>query len=493
MASNGIVLNRAEFRDRVLGCFLGKNIGGTIGAPMEGKKYCFNLSSFEPMPTEPTPNDDLDLQLVWLAMVERYGLPPRLSQFAQFWRDYLKAYPWDEYGFCERNLGRGLRPPVSGWFENSYIDNMGSPIRSEIWACLAPAQPQLAAEWAWNDAVLDHAGGEGVWGEMFWAAVQSAAFVESDVPTLLEIGLNMIPPSSRIYRVIREAMWCLAQKKSWGEARERIVQFFGHFHPCHAVANHGFTVLGWLYGSDFGDRMCKAVNCGYDTDCTGATLGATMGILMGAKAIPAEWSDPVGRSIVLHNFTKSSGFTAAPATLEELTDRVCKLTEDRANAGQASFTFGQAGTLPGDLRSRLFANDLAVAAAARDVNYGVEEVDGHELALHYRGEPVLRPHLAKTMHASLDGAILDASRVTVTAPAGVKVEWTGDDRFTVSAANVNADVKLTLQTAAGGKMLAAEFLLLCPASAAGYPTMQNVPRCPKCQCRVEGCVCTEPS
>ena len=29
-------LNRDEFRDRVLGCWTGKNIGGTLGAPFEG-------------------------------------------------------------------------------------------------------------------------------------------------------------------------------------------------------------------------------------------------------------------------------------------------------------------------------------------------------------------------------------------------------------------------------------------------------------------------
>ena len=190
-----ITLERDEYRDRVYACWLGKNIGGTLGAPFEGRKFVNNLTFYDPVPSEPLPNDDLDLQLVWLCMLEDRGTDLSLADFAEYWKRYLMAYPWDEYGFCARNLARGLMPPVSGWFENYYVDQMGSPIRSEIWACMAPADPQRAAALAWMDAAMDHAGGEGMWGEMFWAAVESAAFVVDDPKALIGIGLHMIPPS----------------------------------------------------------------------------------------------------------------------------------------------------------------------------------------------------------------------------------------------------------------------------------------------------------
>jgi hypothetical protein len=276
---------------------------------------------------------------------------------------------------------------------------------------------------------------------------------------------------------------------SWGEARERIVQFFGHLHPCHAVVNHGFTIIGWLYGRDFGDRLCKAVSCGYDTDCTGATLGATLGILLGASGVPTEWSGPVGRSIALHGLTRAGGFDAAPATLDELADRVSALAELRAASGCAAVEFARTAEIPGDIRTRLFENDLALEAAARDVCCAVEDADGRELCLHYHGEPVLRPGLGKTMHASLDGATAGPDRLAVTAPAGVAVEWRCDGCFTVSAERVESDVHLTLRAADAGQELSGRFVLLAPTSAPGYPTMQNVPRCPKCGCRTETCVC----
>ncbi|NLG26469.1 MAG: ADP-ribosylglycohydrolase, partial [Chloroflexi bacterium] len=147
-----ILLNEQDYRDRVYACWLGKNIGGTLGAPDECKKYTHSLSYYDPLPDKSAPNDDLDLQLVWLVMLEKEGLPPRLADFGRYWSTYLFKYPWNEYGFCSRNLARGLTPPISGWFENYYVDEMGSPIRSELWACIAPADPQAAAALAWMDS-----------------------------------------------------------------------------------------------------------------------------------------------------------------------------------------------------------------------------------------------------------------------------------------------------------------------------------------------------
>jgi len=129
---------------------------------------------------------------------------------------------------------------------------------------------------------------------MFWAAVESAAFLVEDSETLILIGLSMIPLHSAISRAVREAVWCFKNGVSWAEARERVVTYHGHHQPCHAPQNHAFTILGWLYGKDYGDKLCKAVDCGYDTDCTGTALGALLGIIGGTKMIPEKWVSPVG-------------------------------------------------------------------------------------------------------------------------------------------------------------------------------------------------------
>ncbi|HPD13310.1 MAG TPA: ADP-ribosylglycohydrolase family protein [Planctomycetota bacterium] len=484
-----------EYRDKVFACWLGKNIGGTLGAPYECKKDVTHLTFYDPLPSKSAPNDDLDLQLAWLKCLEDRGVHITCGDLADYWVEFLSAYPWNEYGFCRRNLGRGLRPPISGCFENYYIDEMGSPIRSEIWACIAPGDPQLAAALAWHDAVLDHAGGEGVYGEMFWAALEAAAFVVSDPKTLIAIGLNMIPIWSRISRVVRDAVWCHDNAVPWAEARERVLRSFGHHNPCHAPQNHGFTVLGWLYGADFGDKLCKAVNCGYDTDCTGATLGSVLGILGGTAGIPKKWRDPIGEQIVLHKFTGNCG---APKDIAELTRRTEAVAKAMLPARSDAAEFTRTTQAPADA-SVLFRNEQALNALARDPMSAIERVEGFDIALHYNGEPVLRPGIAKRISVAVTQPLpgedvpIELESVGLELPQG----WTMEIPSPLSHGNdfmlradEPADRNILRVTARwGGREVSADFTILGPGEAQGYPCNVNVPRCEKCGARKEACVC----
>jgi ADP-ribosylglycohydrolase len=478
---SSLTLARDVFRDKVFACWLGKNIGGTLGAPWECRRHTHALRFYEPVPQKATPNDDLDLQLVWLKMLEDYGIDPPLPRFADYWARHAACYPWNEYGFFMRNHARGLRPPVAGCFENYFVDEMGSPIRSEIWACLHAGDPQAAARMAWKDSAVDHAGGEGTCGEMFWAAVEAAAFVERDPLTLIRIGLHMIPLASHVARAIREALWCHQNRLTWGEARERIASRFGHLQPCNAVPNHGFTLIGWLYGEDFGDRLCKAVNCGYDTDCTGATLGALLGILEGTAGIPDRWRAPVGEQIVLHKFTRNLD---APADLAALTDRTVAVAEAAAAAAEDR-AFGEKTDLPADLPTRLFRNDVAQAMHHQDIHAGVELAGDREVVFHYGGEPVWRPGIGRQVWVTLDG---DAQvQVELSVPAGWQCERLAAARFLLAcdgevAARNTVTVKLSDGTSA-------DFTILGPAEAIGFPAGDNVPRCPTCHARTEACLC----
>jgi len=473
-----ITLNKGRFRDKLYACWMGKNIGGTLGAKWECKKHTNALTFYDPIPSKAAPNDDLDLQLVWLKMLEDVGLDPSVRTFAKYWEMYACRYPWNEYGFCMRNLERGLLPPVSGCFENYFVDEMGSPIRSEIWACLHPGDPQAAARMAWKDSSLDHTGGEGTLGEMFWAAIQAAAFVESDPMTLIRIGLNQIPVSSHIARVVREVVWCKENGRNWGETRERVATIFGHFMSCNAIPNHGFTIIGWLFGNDFGDKLCKAVNCGYDTDCTAATLGATLGIINGTAGIPQHWIDPIGTDIVLHKFT---GDCNAPKTIAELTDRMLALSE-RSVKNKATFAFADKDVFSTDLHSLLFRNELSRAALTQDIHASVQLMGDEEVWLHYNGEPVIWPGIAKTIRVSTKGGVDAKLRV----PDGWSAKPLGDNQFEVFTSATVAKSNI-LTVFVNGQT--AQFTILGPEGATGFPAQVNVPECSTCHARVEACMC----
>jgi len=487
-----ITISETEYRDKVYACWLGKNIGGTLGAPYEGRKEVLHLTYYDPMPSKSAANDDLDLQLVWLKMLQDRGINPRLQDFADYWMKHLFPYPWDEYGFCQRNLQRGLRPPISGCFENDFIDQMGSPIRSEIWACVAPGDPQLAAMMAWKDAVLDHAGGEGVWGEMFWAAVESAAFFIQDPMKLIRVGLGMIPIWSHISRAITSAVWCHENNIPWEEARERILTRFGHSHPCHAPQNHGFTIIGWLYGKDYGDKLCKAVNCGCDTDCTGATLGSLLGILGGTKAIPKEWSGPIGQGIVLHKFTRNLD---APKTVGELTDQTVeigrKVMAERSKVSQ----LGDGISIPANVLHIFTRSEDARGLWQRDMEASTMPIAKDlEITLHYHGEPVIRPGIPKVLSVTVE-------RDEEPIPAHVSVVFPKDWHvkplessevemiYEVFADSADDSNPLTVSVDLSGKKHEARFIVLGPNAGKDWQPARGVPHCPKCGARIEACLC----
>lgn len=325
-------IGEEDYYRRVYGGWLGKNIGGTLGAPVEGRMELLELTFYPVLPDGPLENDDLDLQLVWLHALEQYGARLSAKELGREWLEHI-FFPFDEYGYALTNLRKGLQPPVAGWFNNPFRHCMGSPIRSEIWAMTAPGAPSVAAYYAYQDAIVDHAGGEGVYGEMFFAAIESACFVESDRDRLLEIGLNHIPPGCRTALAVKDLIRWHREGKEWKEARRLVLDHYGDANFTDAPQNIAFTVLGWLYGSDFEDCLLKAVNCGYDTDCTAATLGAILGILSGPEGLPDRWVNPVGERVVVS--APIRGFPA-PANLHELTVRTLQAGKELLAASQAA-------------------------------------------------------------------------------------------------------------------------------------------------------------
>lgn len=329
-----LTLNEQEYINKVYGGWMGKNIGGTLGGPMEGQMELMNWTFYSQKFDGPMPNDDLDLQLVWLHALEQYGVDITSAQLGQEWLEHV-FFPFDEYGYALTNLRKGLQPPVCGSYNNPFTNCMGSPIRSEIWAMVSPGLPEAAARFAYYDAVVDHAGGEGVYGEIFFAALESAAFLESDRETLLDIAMSCIPPQCRTYKALSDLRKWHKEGLDWVSARNKIIEFHGSDNFTDAPQNIAFTILGWLYGEDFGDAILKATNCGYDTDCTAATLGALLGIICGADQIPKNWIAPIGEDIQVSAAVK--GFSA-PKNLKELTQRTVAVARKVLAANESPVT-----------------------------------------------------------------------------------------------------------------------------------------------------------
>jgi len=110
----------------------------------------------------------------------------------------------------------------------------------------------------------------------------------------------------------------------WMKVRAKILEHYGHENFTNVTENLAFTFLALLDGAgDFSRSICTAANCGKDTDCTAATVGALLGI-MNPDAISEKWLRPIGRSLVLS--PEITGISP-PDSLDGFTDMVIRLHE----------------------------------------------------------------------------------------------------------------------------------------------------------------------
>ena len=319
-------LTGAEFEDRLLGAWLGRCAGCTLGKPVEGwsreriRDYLalageYPLQDYFPL-VEPIPegiafhpshletmrgriqymarDDDIDYTILGLHILERFGPDFTTQDVADTW---LARLPYGMIYTAERaayrNLVDGLVPPQTATYRNPYREWIGVQIRADGFGYAAAGLPEAAAELAFRDAALSHVK-NGIYGEMFVAATLAAALAVDDVRDAIEIGLSEIPARSRLAEAIRQVMAWHEQYDDWEEAWEAVNQAFGGYHRVHTINNAAVVLLGLLYGEgDLERSITVAVMGGWDTDCNGATVGSVVGAMTGARALPQKWVGPL--------------------------------------------------------------------------------------------------------------------------------------------------------------------------------------------------------
>jgi len=270
-----------DLLDKIHGCWYGKCLGGAAGAPVEGIKEIIETDNFEEIFNPDLPNDDLDIQLLWLEVLEKKGINVTSCDLADAWIEKC-WYPFSEYGYFMKNYERGIKTPYSGIINNSFFkEGMGCPIRSEIWALISAGNPELASMYAYNDACLDHADNS-VYAEEFLSAAQSIAFFEDDIELIIKKAMEYIPETSKLYECMNFVIDCYKKGESYLDTRKMVLARYSHPDFTNVVQNMAFVIIGLLYGE--GD-MRKTINislkCGYDTDCTCASAAALVGIVKG--------------------------------------------------------------------------------------------------------------------------------------------------------------------------------------------------------------------
>ena len=422
-----IKLNKSELRDKIYACWLGKNIGGTLGTQYEGLREINDCKGFSTKAGAPLPNDDLDLQLVWLLAFKNEGAKALNSKvLGEYWLEYITPY-WNEYGISKANMRHGLVPPLSGEYKNYWKHSNGAWIRTEVWACLYPGRVESAIRYAYEDSCVDHGSGEGTYAAIFTAAVESAAFIVDDINKLLEIGLSKIPSDSRMFKYITKAVECYKSGMSWQDARNTLAEMsladpeLGWF---QAPANIGYTVIGLLYGGgDFKKTLLIACNCGDDTDCTCATAGALLGIMHGTAIIPNDWKDHIGDDIITKCINTGAADVAdnsmeIPLTCTQLTNEIVNLHNITIYDDAADNTSDDTDT------EKFMGNDFALSLENRSGYYAEYESLLAKCLIEYSDKPEITPNGEISFKLSLKNKFVSQK--------SYNIEWMLPDGWSVS-------------------------------------------------------------
>jgi len=234
-------------------------------------------------------DDDIAYTLLGLLIAEDHGIDFTVDEVGKAWLKYLPYACTAEHVALE-NLKKGIAPKEAGIIDNPYVQWIGADIRSDPFAYMAPAYPEFAAKMAYHDAYVSHRR-NGIYGEMFFAAAQSAAFEVDNAIDAIKIGLTEIPKECALYGDVLWALEAGKSVKNYKDARAAMEEKFKGMSGVHTNNNAALTIFGLMIGGlDVTKVISETVAMGYDNDCTAATAGSIVGAIVGEKGVPAHWT-----------------------------------------------------------------------------------------------------------------------------------------------------------------------------------------------------------
>lgn len=328
-------LDESARRSRIHGAWLGRVAGCLLGKPIEGIRrpklraliertptkdltdYLWRLPGLTDKDYQETDNggllnwkntdkmpadDDTNYTVSNMFLVRWKGIDFQPEDAASFWLYKIPImYTCTAERVMYRNAVNLVEPPRTATLRNPYREWIGAQIRADFFGYVALGRPELAAELAWRDACISHVK-NGIYGEMWVAAMLAAAAKETDLRRIIEIGLSEIPEKSRLTEAVRDVIRWHAAGLSYHDAVERIHQRWNENDPydwCHTISNAQIVAMALLYGEgDFEKSILRAVFPCLDTDCNGATVGSIVGMMLGVEALPAKWTGVINDSIL---------------------------------------------------------------------------------------------------------------------------------------------------------------------------------------------------
>ncbi len=361
-------LDDDQLYDRIYGGWLGRAAGCALGKPVEGwpktriddylaEMGIDELDDYIPFHEKKIPailksstrgniaymdrDDDMDFPILGLLALERKGLEFSARTMAHIWLEFMPfSTLYTAENVAYRNFVMSIWPPASASFRNPFREWIGAQIRADIFGYVAPGNPQKAAQLAFYDGSISHEK-NGIYGEMFVAAMLAAAFVVDDIEQIIAIGLSEIPLNSRLTEAVNDTLaWC-RQETDWEPIWQKIYDKYGHYHGVHTINNAALVVMGLMLGArDYEKGITATVRAGWDTDCTAATVGSILGVRLGADGLPKKWievfNDRLVSAVRTENDNKISGLATRTLLVAKELEKEREKKKAATLSGEAS-------------------------------------------------------------------------------------------------------------------------------------------------------------
>lgn len=268
-------------------------------------------------------DDDTTYTVLGMKMVEYFGKEFTANDALETWMRFLPIVTTctaERYTY--RNAAKGLLPPQTAIYQNPYREYIGAQIRADFFGYVNVGDPLSAAKMAFKDASISHLK-NGIYGEMWVAAMIAIACVEKDPVKIISEALKQVPTNSRLNEHVMEIVNHYLSKMSEEEDREFLHQ---KYNECielewgYVLTNASVVAHGILYGEgDFAKSICYAVQCGFDTDCNGATVGSVVGMMVGESKINPYWYNSFHKKLL----TSVDGYNLV--SVEQLVEKTIEL------------------------------------------------------------------------------------------------------------------------------------------------------------------------
>ena len=249
-------------------------------------------------------DDDQHVDFMNQVILNTYGSGVAYEDIRRSWIHYDLM----DFGATDDALklmkGKDLIAPQMGqrehgnnghWLPEGYI-------QQETMGCAFPGMPHAAARMAEKFSRMSCEGEPVEWG-MYWAAATSIAYFESDIRTVLEQALEVLPGNSYVRETYAICLqlhatypddWRAAVREFWHCCARYVYAVGTEKRFLVANVNNANCILSALYGeNDYMETLRIQSLSGGDAECGASTLCGILGVIHGMEGTPGEFVEHV--------------------------------------------------------------------------------------------------------------------------------------------------------------------------------------------------------